>query len=295
MPSLNGEGGRNGGITDNMGDLLSGLESMGLGNLKGMSLFGEEKKEEAKTEEVKKGPSEADFIFDKTYECPVCDQEFKAKTIRTGKVKLTTTDVDLRPIYQEVDCLKYDAVACPICGYASIAKFFNTITGAQAKLVRENISNSFKGLGPDPEVYSYDDAIARHKLALVNTMVKRARSSEKAYTCLKTAWLLRGKAENLPDDTPNFEEVTAALHKEEVELLGNAYTGFMDAFSKEGFPICGMDEITLTYLLAELARRVGKNEESLRWVSRVLISKNASERIKSRAREIKELITGEAG
>lgn len=74
------------------------------------------------------------------------------------------------------------------------------------------------------------------------------------------------------------------------ELLENAYTGFEAAFSKESFPMCGMDEITVSYLLAELARRIGRYEESSRWISRVLISREANERIKNRAREIKELL-----
>jgi len=43
-------------------------------------------------------------------------------------------------------------------------------------------------------------------------------------------------------------------------------------------------------LVAELARKVGKNDEASRWISKLLISKDASERIKERAREIKELL-----
>ena len=80
------------------------------------------------------------------------------------------------------------------------------------------------------------------------------------------------------------------LKQQEKELLENAYTGFETAFSKESFPMCGMDEITVSYLLAELARRIGKFEESSRWISRVLISRDANDRIKNRAREIKELL-----
>ena len=64
----------------------------------------------------------------------------------------------------------------------------------------------------------------------------------------------------------------------------------MSAFSKESFPMCGMDELTVTYLLADLARRVGRYEESSRWISKVLTSRQANERIKNRARDIKELL-----
>ena len=76
----------------------------------------------------------------------------------------------------------------------------------------------------------------------------------------------------------------------ETELLANAYAGFSSAFMNEDFPMCGMDELTITYLLAELARRTGKLEEASRYVSRVLTSRQANERIKERARDIKDLI-----
>ncbi len=46
----------------------------------------------------------------------------------------------------------------------------------------------------------------------------------------------------------------------------------------------------MTILVAELARKKGNLDEASRWVSRVLVSRDASERIKERARDIKELI-----
>ncbi|BCN32339.1 DUF2225 domain-containing protein [Anaeromicropila herbilytica] len=279
-----------------MSNLFSGLEQFGLGKLSEMDIYEEEAAKKAKADsaanevhEVK----ETDLLFDKTHVCPVCDNEFKSKTIRTGKVKLVSADTDLRPRYQEVDSLKYDVTVCPRCGYASVNRFFNAITSPQAKLVREQISTNFKGLKEEGDIVSYDDAIAKHKLALVNTIVKRGKTSERAYTCLKLAWLLRGKAETLPENTENIEQVKAELAKEELELITNSFEGFSNAFSKEMFPMCGMDEITVTYLVAELARRAGNHDESGRWVSRVLTSRNANERIKEKAREIKALLNSE--
>ena len=57
--------------------------------------------------------------------------------------------------------------------------------------------------------------------------------------------------------------------------------------------MCGMDETTVTYLVAELARRIGKYEEAGRWISQILVSRTASERLKDKAREVKELISKE--
>lgn len=277
-----------------MGNLFSGLEKFGLGKLEKVEVFEEEnKKTGAAGGTAKPVMSEVDFLFDKTFVCPVCDEEFHSRMVRTGKVKLLSADTDLRPKYQHVDCLKYDALVCPKCGYAALSRFFKFMMPTQAKLIRENITANFNGLVAPGNTYTYDDAIARHKLALLNTVVKKAKNSEKAYTCLKTAWLYRGKAESLPEDTPNRDAVIENLHQQEQELLENAFAGFESAFSKESFPMCGMDEITVIYLVAELARRVGKYEESSRWISRVLTSREANERIKNKARDIKELLNKE--
>ena len=70
-----------------MGDsLLSGLGSFGLDGLEGMSLFEEEKKEEAK--KAAYVPTEKDYLLEKTQKCPICDTEFKTKAVKAGKAKL---------------------------------------------------------------------------------------------------------------------------------------------------------------------------------------------------------------
>ncbi|HHT56390.1 DUF2225 domain-containing protein [Herbinix luporum] len=275
-----------------MANLFSGLEEFGLNNLSNINIYDEEEKDEEKDGKKSKQNtfSEADIIFDKTYTCPVCNTEFKSKAVKTGRVKLQSLDTDLRPKYVQADPLKYDAILCPKCGYAALNRFFKYVTNAQADLIRKNISVKYKPTAEPESVYTYDDAIARHKMALVNSIIKKAKTSERAYTCLKTAWVIRGKAENLPLDTPNYKEEIAKLKKEEKEFLSNAYEGFSEAFMKESFPMCGMDENTMTILVAELARKKGNLDEASRWVSRVLVSRDASERIKERARDIKELI-----
>ena len=273
--------------------LFSGLEKFGLGKLEKMEVFEEDaKKKAASTDKKVEKPkiTEEDLLFDKTFTCPVCDEEFHSKMIRTGKVKLLSADTDLRPKYQLVDSLKYDALVCPKCGYAALSRFFKFMMPAQAKLIRENISKNFSGLAPTGNIYTYDDAIARHQLALANAVVKKAKTSEKAYTCLKMAWLYRGKAESLPSDTPDYDKVIKELQSSEIELLENAYEGFLEACSKEAFPMCGMDELTVTDLEDAIARRIGRYDESSRWISKVLSSRQANERIKNRARDIKELL-----
>ncbi len=283
-----------------MANLFSGLEAFGLGKMSNLEVYSSEEKQKKPAiggnSVVDKGIVEADLLFDKSFSCPVCDKEFKSKTVKTGKVKLVSADSDLRPKYQNLDSLKYDAIVCPHCGYAALNRFFNYMTSVQSKFIREQISASFKGINTENDIISYDDAISRHKLALVNTIVKRGKLSERAYTCLKTAWILRGKQEFMvitaqEDNKPlsdNDKKMLVTLKKEEMEFITNAYEGFTEAFSKEMFPMCGMDEHTMTYLVADLANRIGKYEEASRWISKVLVSRDANERIKAKARELKD-------
>lgn len=275
-----------------MGNLFDGLESLGLNINKDIEVYEKEKKEEKNGQGAANKPrelSEEDLLFDKTYTCPVCDTEFKSKMVRTGKAKLVSADSDLRPKYQGIDPLKYDAILCPKCGYASLSRYFSFVMDSQAKLIKEQISRSFQYKSEDENVYSYNEAITRHKMALLNTVVKKGKTSERAYTCLKLAWLSRGKREELAAKNGSNEEI-AKIQEEEVQFLENAYEGFSAAFSKETFPMCGMDQYTVMYLVAELARRIGKVDEAKRWVSRVLVARDANKRIKDKALALKEML-----
>lgn len=277
-----------------MSDLFTGLENFGMTNTENFQVFESKKEDNTQHGEVEKPKEvlEEDLLFDKTYKCPVCDKEFKSKMVRTGKVKLISADTDLRPKYQHVDSLKYDAIMCPKCGYAALNRYFNFVTNAQAKKIKEKISSNFKDTQPDVKVYDYDLAIVRHKMALLNTVVKMGKNSERAYTCLKLAWLCRGKREMLMQGDYKKEEVKV-LETTEKEFVQNAYEGFVTAFSKEEFPMCGMDQYTMMYLIAELARRVGDISNSFLWVSKVLIARDAQRRIKDKAIDLKEVLQKE--
>jgi len=215
-----------------MGGLLSGLSRFGLGALEGMDLYSKPKKEEKKVEEKKAPPvvHEQDLLFDKTYTCPVCDKEFKARTVKVGKARLIGSDMDLRPKYEHVDMLKYDVVMCPCCGYAALSRYFKFLTSPQRKLIQEKISMNFRSREDEPkETYTYEEALERYKLALVNAIVKMAKSSEKAYICMKTAWLLRGQGESLNKDEKGYEEKKKKIDEEEREFLKNSLDGFLAA------------------------------------------------------------------
>ena len=271
--------------------LLSGLDGLGLGGLEDMDIYEEEekRKETAKAKAAAQ-TEERDIIYEKSYNCPVCDLDFSSKTVKSGKAKLLGTDADLRARYDIVDPVKYDVVVCPRCGYAALTRFFPYITDAQAKLIKEKISQKVNIPAHIDLTYSYDEAMERYKLALVNAVVKRGKASEKAYICLKSGWLARGYRESLQESGEATSQQLADLESQEEEYMMNAYKGFIEARQSEGFPMCGMDEVTVDYLLAVLAARFKKYDVASRMVASVLGSPAANPRMKDKARDLKEQI-----
>ena len=273
--------------------LLSGLEKFGLKASDSMDLFEEEQKDSGKKDgnSASKIPTEDEFLLEKTVKCRVCDHVFKTKVIKSGRLKSLEPDKDMRPRFQYVDTLKYDVTSCPACGYTATNSFFERISSAQEKLIREQISSQFQpGSIEEADIYTYDMAADRYILALANAKAKKARAGEKAYICLKLSWLLRGKIETMPENTPEEKAAKEECKKEEEIFYQQAYDGFLKAISQETFPICGMDESRMDYLLAYMSFHFKKFDLAARFVTSVITSATASRRLKDMAQDLRQEI-----
>ena len=72
--------------------------------------------------------------------------------------------------------------------------------------------------------------------------------------------------------------------------LKNAYELFLEARGTESFPMAGMDEMTVDYLIAALAIRNDQPDVAKRMVSGILGSFSATSRMKDKARALLENI-----
>ncbi len=271
-------------------NLFSGLEDLGLGDLTSTSLFEDKKaaKEMEAKEEMTPEMIEEDMLLDKTHECPICSNTFKNRALRTGKAKLIGTDIDLRSKFEGIEPLKYDVVSCPKCGFTAVTRFFKPVTPVQRKTIMDKISSHYKPQAEPTGIYTFEEAVARYKLALANAVVKNAKASEKAYICLRAGWLCRSWSEDLEakeSSDPKLIEQAKAL---EAEFTKNAYEGFIAARQGESFPMCGMDENTVDYLIGSMAMKLGHYEVSAKMIASLLQSTSASPRIKEKARDLKE-------
>lgn len=276
-------------------NLLEGLEKFGLDHMDTEHLFEDEKKEAASEEtkaEVKEiVHTEKEFLLEKSIRCPVCDTVFRTKMVKTGRVKRLEPDFDLRPRFQYIDTNKYDVASCPKCGYTAMHRYFSHLSSGQIKMIDEGVRRKYKPVKQEePEEYSYDEAIERYKLALYNTLVKKGKSSEKAFECLKMSWLYRGKVEELMASEQKDAEAIKESQKEERLYYEQAYEGFIKAIASESFPMCGMEESTINLLVASMAFKLEKYDIASRFVSLVLTSHAAGRSAKERAMDLKETI-----
>lgn len=279
-----------------MASIFHGLGNYGLDNLEEMEVVntqGEDNasKNIAANEGKKAKPAfdEAACLYDKSYDCYICDTKFKSKTLMTGKTRLVSTDKDLRSKYYGVEPLKYDVISCPKCGYTATTKYFMPLAPSQKKAIKEKISEHFKPLVFDKQIYTYEDAISRYRLALANAVVKNGKNSERAYICLRAGWVVRSYVEDL-EEQDGDEKLIQEMKQLEEEFIKNAYEGYLVAMSKEDFPISGMDETTLNYLLAALALRFDNLDTAAKLVASILQSRTCSSRIKDKARDLKDEI-----
>ncbi len=278
-------------------NLFAGLEKFGLKAEDTTNLFAEEKKTVVTEEGEKKeaAPEEESFLLDKTIRCAVCDQVFKTKMIKNGRVKRMEPDADLRPRFEYIDTLKYNVVSCPFCGYTAISRYFDHLSSLQVKMVKEQVCANFKADGTSSEaaIVDYDTAIERYKLALFCTIAKKGKTSEKAYVCLNLAWVLRGKYESLDPADPANEAVRKECKEQEEIFYQQAYEGLNKAMSTESYPICGMDECTMDYLIATMSVHFRKFDVASKCIARIQQSPSASKKMKERAFDLKNQIVEE--
>lgn len=258
-----------------MSSIFSNLKSLGFDKLDDLEIYTEKDKPERQLKNTSTPKREIDIntlLYDKKVHCPVCSHDFTARTVKVSAPRIESKDSDFFIRYYVVNPYFYDVWVCPVCGYSAMKIDFPKIRSFQLEFIRNKISTQWKGRNY-PSIYDEEIAIERYKLALLNAIVQEAKDSQKAMICLKLAWMYR-----LLDDNTN-----------EKEFLKKALEGFLRAYDEEASPIYGLDRYSLMYLIGELYRRTGSYENGSRWLGNVVTSTLASQKIKDKARDMREL------
>lgn len=281
-----------------MMNLLSSLEKFGFSAEGELDITKDPKREVAakpkQPEKEERPPEETDYLVTKTVRCPVCDNKFQNLSVRGTKARRMEPDFDLRPRYENIDILKYDVTLCPKCGYAAMNRYFEPLTYAQIGRVKEALDGKFQPIAEsDKATYTYDEAIDRYKFALVSAMAKYAKLSEKSYICLKIAWLLRDKINEMKDFTKEELEAKKTATEEMDGFYLQAYNGFLQAMAKETPPFCGINTSTLTFMLANMAMQFGDYAIASKYVYELIGSPSTSKKMKDRCIELKDKLVAQ--
>lgn len=252
-------------------NIFSELEPLGFNNLNHIKLFDND--EDVSQEKACENNVEKSSLYNKKIICPVCENKFLARAVKSNSYRVSKKDTDLFIVYALTNPYFYDVWVCNSCGYATLKVDFFKIREYQKKLILDNITSKWKGK-TYPEEYDINIAIERYKLALLNYTAMEGKASQKSMTCLKIAWMYR----MLEDD------------KNELLFLKEALTGFNQAYLNESFPIYGMNKPTMMYLIGELNRRTGNDSEALLWLGKVITTPGVSSKLKNLARDQKDLI-----
>ncbi len=274
-------------------DLFADLEKFGLKQTGEFSIMGEEKSKQAASGEAgaEKPIEEKDLLVEKKIRCDICENEITALVLKGSKVRRAEPDADLRPRYEGIDAVKYGVTFCTQCGYAALNKHFNHNSATQRKWLRETVCmNYVKQIEFDRETYSYDYAVEKYKLALVNAMARKAKLSEKAYICLNLAWLRAEQASQVVGTSPE-ELASKEKYTQEYEAFyRQAYDAFQKVISTETSPYEGMDENTLEYIIVNMAMHFKEYDFAARTVSRLITNKAVPARLRDKLLDIKDEI-----
>lgn len=193
-------------------------------------------------------------MYDKNIKCPVCDNEFTTKKVKSKSIKVKTRDTDFRAEYEYDNPTFYGVDVCPNCGHARFESDFNDVNEATKQIIKEKISSKWKKKNFCGE-RSVNDAAEAHKLALLNYNITHYKMSTIAKVCLRLSWFYHGLENGLEE---KFEQ--------------HALTSFEAAYSKENLDDNPKEELTILYLIGELNRRVGNYKKSMDWFSMALRS-----------------------
>lgn len=221
---------------------------------------------------------EDDFLYGKNVTCPLCNTATSTLMVKRSALRLVSKDSDSMPYYKYINPLFYDVCQCTHCGYAALQSFFDHEIKPQDKaILMEKVASRWNPRN-FPNLYDVKTALSHYKIALYCTKLRNADRIEPTLLYLKMGWIYR-----LQDNK-----------EMECKCLTQAVEGFKYLYEVGDFPVAGMDECSLIYMIADLSNRINDYKQSLLWLGMVLNNNQAKSALKDKARDLKYLISHES-
>lgn len=192
------------------------------------------------------------LLYEKKVDCPCCKNVFVTQKVRMRRLKVLERHPDFYVKYKDIQPIYYQVWVCPNCGFSATESGFVDLTRDQRAFLKEKVSSKWnqRDFGG---VRSFEEAEESYKLALLIAQLLKMKKGYIGSLCLKLAWLYRG-----------------CQSEKELEFLKHALNYLETAYQTEPFPIAGLDEVSLSYLVGELHRRFNNINDAIKWYGKAL-------------------------
>ena len=196
-----------------------------------------------------------DPLYQITLNCVCCETPFTTSRVRSSFKRAIKSDSDFCGYYKEgVNPDFYVVRVCPTCGFASTENGQGSLTEAQKKAYFEQVGSRWQTQDYGTE-RTLEQALACYKLALLSARIVGEKELVLAGILQHIAWLYRYMDKQ----------------EEEQKFLRFALDSYVRVFELEGADV---SNARLMYLIGELNRRIGNNNDAVRWFSRVINDKD---------------------
>jgi len=188
-------------------------------------------------------------LFDKKYVCELCKKEYTNKKVKRSRIKIKKIDTDFYTEYEGENPVYYLVKVCTYCGYP-VSDFSSPLKSGEI----EGLKKFLKDNPPEDNFSGPRDAKLAEKVFLHALKVAQWRG-EKAQVLgnlsLQLAWIYR----------------FLNNREKEKEYLEKALQHFLNFYQHDS----GMINVGKTmFIIGELYRRLGNDNEALKWYSRII-------------------------
>ncbi len=191
-------------------------------------------------------------LYDKQHQCPLCGENFTSKRVKVSKVRVKRIEADFCTYYHGENPNYYSILVCPFCGYAYSENSSPVKEGEKEELKKYLEQNPPRADFTAPRDYHL--AIEAFQRALEIARLRKEKPRVLANYSLHIAWIYR-----------QLEE-----EEEEKEHSAIALEYFLEFYEKDS-QVDNMGK--LMFIMGELNRRLGKEQEAVFWYNRIISDK----------------------
>ena len=217
-----------------------------------------------------------EFTFTVQKTCPICGES--TRIVKTkSKLMVEKTDEDFCVHYKGFNPYFYKIWFCEHCGFAADEKtFLGTMPSLHKKKIQEFLAQRKLGM-QFVEERGIPDAVASFKLAIFYAEMTDQPLARRAGLYLELAWIYRADGEQ----------------DKENEMMQRAADLYDTSLMTERYPINGLSDNTVVYLIGAIYFRMQDYEKSTKYLSRIIGDQSIRDndnRLYKRARDLWQTI-----